>query len=123
MRRKHRDLKVWQESVQLVEWVYRTTADFPASERFGLTSQMRRAALSVPTNIAEGAARTGTRELLHFLSIASGSLSELDTLCELSVRLHFLDNGADLQSKVDTVSGLLMGLMASLRRAKPQGTK
>ncbi|MFM9885239.1 MAG: four helix bundle protein [Burkholderiales bacterium] len=118
MQRKHRDLRIWQESVQLVEMVYRATADFPATERFGLTSQMRRAALSVPSNIAEGAARTGTRELLHFLSIASGSLSELDTLCEISTRLRFLENGASLQAKLQEVSLLLMALMASLRRKK-----
>jgi four helix bundle protein len=79
LRRKYRDLRVWQAAVELVETVYQITAAFPREEAFGLTSQMRRAAISVPANIAEGAARAGTKELLRFLSIASGSLSRNST--------------------------------------------
>lgn len=116
MRRKHRDLQVWQEAVQFVETVYRETAGFPANERFGLTNQMRRAALSIPANIAEGAARTGTRELLYSLSVASGSLSGLDTFCEIAVRLRFIDDGSHLQSQIEAISHLLTALIASLRR-------
>ena len=73
--------------MQMVEEVYRLTATFPREEQFGLTSQMRRAAISVPSNIAEGAARNGTKELIHFLGIATGSLAELDTQLALAVRL------------------------------------
>ena len=72
VRSKHRDLHAWQRAIELVKVIYRITAAFPDSERFGLTAQMRRAAVSVPSNIAEGAARTTTREFLHFLGIARG---------------------------------------------------
>jgi four helix bundle protein len=85
LRRKHRDLPAWQAAVELVEIVYQVTAAFPREEAYGLTSQMRRAAVSVPANIAEGAARRTTNELLHFLGIASGSLSEIDTHVEIAL--------------------------------------
>ena len=100
----------------LVQSVYTLTLSFPADERFGLISQLRRAAVSVPANIAEGFARNGTKELLHFLGIASGSLSELDTLLELSSRLGYCNADEDLKKAVDEVSGLVMGLSASIRR-------
>jgi four helix bundle protein len=116
VKRSHRTLKVWQEGISLVAIVYDLTSAFPASEQFGLTSQLRRAALSVPANIAEGFARTGTKELLHFLSIAQGSLSELDTLIEVANRLGYLKEIASVHAKIDDVSGLTMGLAASLRR-------
>jgi four helix bundle protein len=92
------------------------TANFPDTERYGLTSQMRRAAVSVPANIAEGAARSGTRELIHFLSIASGSLSELDTLLEVAAKLGYVKDVQGLQEQIDDVAGLTMGLSAALKR-------
>ena len=116
MKRGHRDLKAWQQAMDLVTAVYEATSPFPAQERFALASQMQRAAVSVPANIAEGFARNGTKELLHFLGIAAGSLSELDTLIELAARLGYLSNAEELNGKVDDVSGLLMGLAASIRR-------
>jgi four helix bundle protein len=91
MRRAHRDLRVWVEAITLVEEIYALSAKFPRQEQFGLTGQMRRAAISIPSNIAEGAARKGRKELLNFLSIANGSLSELDTQLEIAVRLHYID--------------------------------
>jgi len=109
-------LRVWQEAIVLVEDVYRLTSSFPREEIYGLTSQMRRVAVSVPANIAEGSARNGTRELLHFLSISSASLAELDTHVEIACRLNFLTHPADLKSRMDTVSALLLALSASLRR-------
>ena len=98
--------------------VYAVTANFPDTERYGLTSQMRRAAVSVPANIAEGAARSGTRELIHLLSIASGSLSELDTLLELAVKLGYVNDVQRVQEQIDNVAGLIMGLSASLKRRR-----
>ncbi len=116
MKRSHRDLKAWQEAMSLVERVYALTSSFPTDERYGLTSQLRRAAVSVPANIAEGFARNGTKELLHFLGIAGGSLSELDTLVELTIRLGYCPDDNELSKTVDDVAGLLMGLSASIRR-------
>ena len=115
MKRSHRDLKVWQEAISLVETVYRLTAAFPKEEQYGLTSQMRRAATSVPANIAEGAARSGTRELLHFFSIATGSLSELDTHIEVAKRLGLMKQTADVQEQIDRVTALTLALAKSLR--------
>jgi four helix bundle protein len=116
VKRSHRDLKVWQQAMDLVEAVYRTTAAFPPAEQFGLTTQLRRSAVSVPSNIAEGFARSGTKELLYFPSLAAGSLSELDTQFELAVRLGYVGEWEDLRQRIDDVAGLLMGLAASLRR-------
>lgn len=102
--------------MELVTAIYTATSSFPAQEKFGLSGQLQRAAVSVPANIAEGFARNGTKELLHFLSIAAGSLSELDTLVELAARLGYLNNVEELNGKVDEVSGLIMGLAASIKR-------
>jgi four helix bundle protein len=116
VKRAHRDLRVWQEAMALVEMVYRLTSAFPPDERFGLVSQMRRAAVSVPSNIAEGSARKGTRELIHFLSLAVGSLAELDTQLALSARLGFPVSGDRVSEKIDEVSALALALIQSLRR-------
>ena len=115
LKRNHRDLVAWQQSIELVVLVYQATEGFPKSELYGLTSQLRRAATSVPANIAEGAARTGTPELLRFLSIAQGSLSELDTHVEVAHRLGFMQNRQILDEKIARVFQLLSGLTASLR--------
>jgi four helix bundle protein len=116
IKRKHRELLVWQESVDLVMLVYRLTDSFPKTEAYGLTSQLRRAVTSVPANIAEGAARSGTKELLHFLSMANGSLSELDTHLEIADRLGYVPDREELDQKLELVFRLLSGLTASLRR-------
>ena len=84
--RNYRDLEVWQQSMELAETVWRLSGRFPVEERFGMTSQLRRAATSVPANIAEGAERHGTREFLQFLGIASGSLAETETFLLLAER-------------------------------------
>jgi four helix bundle protein len=78
-KRPHYILEAWKEAKKLVREIYQLTQGFPKDETFGLTSQMRRAAVSIPSNIAEGAARSGQKELLQFLNIARGSLSELET--------------------------------------------
>ena len=116
MERNHRSLKAWQEAIAPVDLLYDATASFPADERFGLMSQFRRAAVSVPANIAEGFARNGTKVLLHFLSISSGFLSELDTLIEISKRRGLLADSTPLQEQIDRVSALVLALSASLRK-------
>jgi four helix bundle protein len=109
-------LNAWKQAMELVVSVYSITKTFPQSEQYGLVSQLRRAAVSVPANIAEGAARNGSKEFLHFLGISSGSLSELDTLIDLARQLGYVDNTEELNAKVDDVSGLVMGLASSVRR-------
>jgi four helix bundle protein len=118
LKRKHRELLVWQEAVELALLVYRLTNSFPKSELYGLTSQLRRAATSIPANIAEGAARTGTGELLHFLSFADGSLSELDTHLEIAHRLGYVADRQEIDQLAERVFRLLSGLTASLRRKR-----
>ncbi|MBZ0094021.1 MAG: four helix bundle protein [Sulfuricella sp.] len=103
--------EAWKSAMDLVEGDYRITATFPASEQFGLVSQMRRASVSVPSNLAEGAARDGVREFAHFLSIAKGSLSELDTQYQLAQRLGFIkESHTDLAGLIEKVSKLVTGL-------------
>ncbi len=115
MKRGHKDLRAWQSAMLLVEEIYGLTSTFPKEEMFGLTSQMRRAAISVPSNLAEGSARNGTKELLHFLGIATGSLAELDTQLELAARLGYCAEVSGVQSRLDEVSALTLALMKSLR--------
>ncbi len=113
--RKHHELRVWQEAISLVKDVYQTTASFPKEEIYALTSQMRRAAVSIPSNIAEGAARTGDKEFLQFLSISRGSLSELETQLIIAKELGYMLALDDIMLKIYGLFGLLGGLMRSLR--------
>jgi four helix bundle protein len=110
----HRRLKLWQKSVEFVAQLYRVTAAFPVAERYGIVSQIRRAAVSIPSNIAEGAARRSRREYQQFLYTARGSLSELDTQLEISQRLGYLKPEAAeaLQDRLDELSKMLNGLLA-----------
>ncbi|MCC6627832.1 MAG: four helix bundle protein [Chloroflexi bacterium] len=89
-----RDLRVWQAGLSLAERVYAVTRAFPRSETYGLASQLQRAAVSVPSNIAEGHARQHTKEYLHHLSVAPGSLAEVETQLEIAVRLGYLSRAA-----------------------------
>jgi four helix bundle protein len=88
--RPHRKLDVWHKSMELVRDVYKASSAFPKMEEYGLSSQMRRAAVSIPSNLAEGAARKGNKEFKQFLNIAQGSLSELDTQVELAHMLGYM---------------------------------
>ncbi len=115
MTRSHENLQVWQEGMALAKDVYSATASFPKEEIYGITSQMRRAAVSVPSNIAEGAARGSKREFLQFLNIARGSLMELETQIRLSKDLGFLKAHETLLVRSNKTYALLNGLMASLR--------
>ena len=91
MDKPHKNLKAWTLSMDIVEEIYSVTKTFPAEEKFGLTSQIRKSAVSIPSNIAEGAGRNTKKEFVHFLHISQGSLSELDTQLELSFRLKYID--------------------------------
>jgi len=116
--RKHHELRAWQEAISLVRDVYAATQQFPADERFGLTAQLRRAAVSVPSNIAEGAARESAKEFAQFLVMARGSLSELETQLILARDLGYLaeDGYRQLTEKVETTFALIGGLLRSLRQ-------
>ena len=114
--RKHKQLLVWQEAVQLVSVVYRLTSSFPDHERFGLTTQIRRAAISVPSNIAEGVARSSLADYLRFLAIARGSLSELDTQLVIAENLGYVRADPDTAELIERMFGLLNGLIRSIER-------
>ena len=118
--RPHRQLDVWNKSMSLVKEVYLATEKFPRSEMYGLTSQMRRAAVSIPSNLAEGAARKGVKEFKQFLNIAQGSISELDTQIELALMLGYIekDRYDKLIGAVNTISKMLFGLSRSLENKK-----
>ena len=88
----HKDLDVWKLGIELVEKIYKITAQFPKFEHFGLSSQMQRAAVSVPSNIAEGAARNSEKEYIHFLYISLGSLAELETQLIISQKLNYIND-------------------------------
>lgn len=112
----HRDLVVWQKAVQLTVACYAATKRFPGDERFGLTSQLRRAAVSVAANIAEGRGRGTTKGFLNFLWIATGSLTELDTHLVIANHLGYLNEQQfqELEDRVEEVGKMLTGLRRSL---------
>lgn len=111
----HRDLVVWQKAIELVKDVYRLVAKLPASERYNLSDQMKRSAISVPSNIAEGAGRGSNKDYLRFLYIARGSLRELETQLIIVGELGFHTPEAILE-KIETLSRMLSGLITSIKR-------
>ena len=116
MARKHHGLLVWQEAINLVGLVYQASRNFPKEELYALTSQIRRAAVSIPSNIAEGAGRTGRKEFLQFLSIARGSLCELETQLILAKNFGYISDTSKIDQKIERVFGLLGGLMNSVKK-------
>src|SRR3569833_695534 len=108
----YRDLLVWQKGVALAKMIYKMTSEFPSEEKFGLISQMRRAAVSVPSNIAEGQARHTTGKFVLFISHAEGSLAELDTQLVLAVELGFLKTGqaTPCATSIEELRRMLNGL-------------
>ena len=114
--KSYRDLETWKQSINLVEKIYRVSRAFPPDERFGLTSQVRRAAVSVPSNIAEGAARSTTGEYLQGLSVASGSLAEVETQIIIANRLDMLilKDMETLLGQAEAISKMMGGLKRSL---------
>lgn len=113
----YKDLKVLQISMDIAEQVYRLTESFPKQETYGLTSQLQRAAVSIPSNIAEGHTRDSTKEFLQFLSIALGSLAELETQLMLAERFKYLDNSAltAMLLKTEETGRMLRGLQRTLK--------
>ena len=118
--RSYRDLKVWQRAMDLTVRTYEFTRRFPAEEQYGLISQMRRAASSVPANIAEGQARRSKKEFLQMLGIARGSLAELETFVTLSERLNLIrsETGDSLLEECAEINRMMNGLMRALSNRK-----
>ena len=116
--RDYRDLLVWQKGIELAKCIYSITKSFPSEEKFGLVSQMRRAAVSVPSNIAEGQARASTGEFKQFLSYSEGSVAELDTQLTLCVELGFTDStGIEASNAlVQELRKMLNALRRSLKK-------
>ena len=114
-----RELRVWQKGMDLVETVYLLTQDFPKQEIYGLTSQVRRAAISVPSNIAEGHTREHLKEYLHHLSMAQASLAEVETQVEIASRLNYLasDRLSELLREISSLGKQLYALRNALLRA------
>ena len=113
--RRYQQLVVWRKAMQLVTEVYRVTGGFPDTEKFGLVSQMRRAAVSLPSNIAEGAGRGTDKEFSRFLQIARGSLFELETQIEIATRLGLISQANGLTEHIDHLFALLSNLNRKLK--------
>lgn len=116
--RDYRELKVWQKAIVLTRNIYQITQKFPDAERFGLVSQMRRAAVSVPSNIAEGNARQSAKDYLRFLVTARGSLAELETQLIIATDLSILSDPAPIMEAVSEVKRMLQGLIQSLHHRR-----
>ena len=113
MDKPHKKLDVWNLAVELVSEVYRVTSSFPAREVYSLTDQIRRAAVSIPSNIAEGAGRHTKKEFVNYLHMAQGSLSELDTQSEIAKRIGYLSasNWASIDVQMERIDKMLTGLI------------
>ena len=114
--RTHKDLDAWKKAIELVEVVYSVTEAFPKTEMYGLTNQLRRAAVSIPSNIAEGAARSSTKEFIQFLHVALGSVSEVETQLIIAQRLDYLSDVKSIEEQIEAVRRLILGLIRYLRR-------
>lgn len=114
----HKSLEVWNKAIDFTAEIYKHTEIFPKSEIYGLIGQMRRAAVSIPSNIAEGAARQTKKEFINYLHMAQGSLSELDTQLVIASRLEYLslDIYKGIEDRIETISKMLTGLIKSLKR-------
>jgi four helix bundle protein len=114
----YRDLVVWQKGIELAKVVYSLTQKFPPAEKFGLTSQMRRAAVSIPSNIAEGNARQSRRDYVHYLIVARGSLAELDTQLVIARELKMISDTDPLRAQIQEMARMLQSLIRRLRDAQ-----
>lgn len=116
MIKSHMDLKIWQISMDLVEEIYKITSTFPKEEIYALSSQMKRAAISVPSNIAEGASRQTTKEFIKFLYISLGSLSELETQVLIANRLNYAFDIEKLLFKIKGLKKMIINMIQSLKK-------
>jgi four helix bundle protein len=116
----HKDLEVWKKSISIVTDIYSLTKKFPKEEIYCITSQIRRSAISIPSNIAEGCSRRGVKEYINFLYISLGSATELDTHLIISQNLYFAhrDELLIIQSKLDEIRRMIIGLIKSLKVEK-----
>lgn len=114
----HKDMEVWKLSMELVVKIYQLTENFPKDEMFGLTSQIRRCAVSIPSNIAEGCGRFSNKETLRFISIALGSLAELETQILIATELNFINNTENIIEIIKKVNALLIGLKKYLENTE-----
>ncbi len=123
--RSYRDLVVWQRAMTVAHAVYQATSRFPASEKFGLVNQMRRAAVSISSNLAEGHARSGAAEFQYFISVTRGSIAELETQVLLSADLEFLDLEIkdDLLARLDEIGKMLRGLDRALQQRRSESSR
>lgn len=118
MDKPHKTLEAWKQSMDLVTEIYKVTKEFPSQEIYGITNQIRRAAVSVPSNIAEGAARQTEKEFTNFLHVAQASLSELDTQIEIASRLGYIDLKCrkSLDDKMAPIDKMITGLIRHLSK-------
>ncbi len=118
--KSYRDLEVWQRSMQLAKRIYQVTRSFPNDERFGLTNQLRRASVSIPSNLAEGHARFGSGEFSRFISIAMGSVAEIETQILLSTELGYLrtELSSELMADLETIGKMLRGLAKAISKRR-----
>ena len=111
----HTDLNVYKKAMDFVLSIYQLTASFPSEEKYGITSQLRRAAVSIPCNIAEGVSKNSTKDYIRFLYISLGSVSELECLLEIALRLSYTSNNTS-DNELNIIKKMLIKLIASLKK-------
>ena len=111
----HKDLEAWKKSIELVKEIYKVTSKFPNTEIYGLTSQMRRCAVSIPSNLAEGSAKYSDSDTLRFLDISMGSLAELETQVIIATELGFIDDNVMLLENIKQLNAMYLGLRKYLQ--------
>ncbi len=120
--KNYKDLIVWQKAMDFAEHVYAVQRTFPAEERFGLCDQLRRAVVSIPSNIAEGRGRDTAKDFSHFLTLARGSLNEVTTQLELAARLGYLPSAVGLDGEAQEIRKMLNAMIQRLRQASNENT-
>lgn len=114
--KSYKELNVWTVSMDFVVSIYKLTFSFPQDEQYGLSLQMRRCSVSIPSNIAEGSGRNNTKEYIQFLYIANGSLSEIETQLEISHRLKYIEDISPYSAEIKRIRKMLINLIAALQK-------